>query len=423
MAISQKQKQFLKDDLPRMTIVEGCISSGKTFIANHKAIEHISTNYIQQGLIFFVGRTLKTLERNVLEPLVLQYGNNFKYSTHQKKANLCGMRIELEGCNDVTAEAKIRGSTAEFIYGDELTLWNEAFLTRCMGSLRTPNACFLGTTNPDKPSNFVKINFLDRQKELGLNNPSFNMQDNPSLTPEYIEQVSREYQGVFHDRFIKGLWVSAEGVIYPLFAENTDQFIVDEVNERLMIVTIGVDYGASASKTTFRATGITHGYKNVYILDEYDIKGVHTPEEIYKHFIKFYMRVYGKYKMAQYTFADYGALGQVITQGLYRKCQQERIPTKIEDCTKGKILDRIFLSSQLMAQGRLKILRKNKVTIKAFQDAVWNSKVPDERLDDGTSDIDSLDAFEYSIQSFYDKLIDAGRLQVGFNSIFQGTRL
>lgn len=62
-----------------------------------------------------------------------------------------------------------------------------------------------------------------------------------------------------------------------------------------------------------------------------------------------------------------------------------------------------------MAQKRLKVLSKNTVVTKAFQDAVWNDKKPDERLDDGTTDIDSLDAFEYSVNSFYENLINARR--------------
>ena len=35
----------------------------------------------------------------------------------------------------------------------------------------------------------------------------------------------------------------------------------------------------------------------------------------------------------------------------------------------------------------------------ALQDAVWNPKtLMDERLDDGSTDIDTLDAFEYTIE-------------------------
>jgi len=285
MAISNKQKKFLVSALPRMTIVEGCISSGKTFICNHKSIEHIVSNYTKQGLIFFVGRTLTTLERNVLEPLAMQYNGYFKYSINQKKANLCGIRIELEGCNDISAESKIRGSTAEFIYGDELTLWNKPFLLRCMGSLRTPNAAFLGTTNPDTPMNFVKVDYLDRMEELGLQNIKFDMNDNPSLTEEYKNQVSREYVGVFHDRFIKGLWVLAEGLIYP----NYKDFIVPTENRAYTEYQISSDYGIH-NPTCFGLFGKCNDIW--YLIKEYYHSGRETnqpktDEEYYQELVKF----------------------------------------------------------------------------------------------------------------------------------------
>lgn len=145
----------------------------------------------------------------------------------KKKASFCGIRIELEGCNDASAESKIRGNTAEFIYGDEITLWNKPFLMRCMGGLRVPGASFLGTTNPDAPTNFVKADYIDRAGELGLLDIRFKMSDNPALTQEYIEQVSKEYIGVHHDRFIKGLWIHAEGIIYRLFANNPQRYMRD----------------------------------------------------------------------------------------------------------------------------------------------------------------------------------------------------
>lgn len=101
--------------------------------------------------------------------------------------------------------------------------------------------------------------------------------------------------------------------------------------------------------------------------------------------------------------------GNVITMGLIKECARQRLSVQVRDCQKGKIKDRIFLSSTLMAQGRLKILRKNAQIITAFSEAMWNSKVEGERLDDGTTDIDSLDAFEYSINSFYENIIRSKR--------------
>ena len=44
----------------------------------------------------------------------------------------------------------------------------------------------------------------------------------------------------------------------------------------------------------------------------------------------------------------------------------------------------------------------------AFSDAVWNKEIidKDERLDDGSTDIDSLDAFEYTIERDMKYLIE-----------------
>lgn len=172
-----------------------------------------------------------------------------------------------------------------------------------------------------------------------------------------------------------------------------------------MFVTIGVDYGAGQSKTKFVATGITYAFQKVIILDELDISEVYDPEQLYTSFILFYKRIFEKYGMCQYAFCDYGALGNVLTLGLIRRCQKERLSIKIMDCSKGTIKDRIFLTSTLIAQKRLDILRKNTIIIKALQEALWNKNKEDERLDDGTTDIDSLDAFEYSINSFYENLV------------------
>ena len=64
-----------------------------------------------------------------------------------------------------------------------------------------------------------------------------------------------------------------------------------------------------------------------------------------------------------------------------------------------RIKDRINATLRLMGAGRLQLTEDCESLSKAFQEAVWNDKKQeDERLDDGTSDIDSLDAFEYTIE-------------------------
>ena len=106
-----------------------------------------------------------------------------------------------------------------------------------------------------------------------------------------------------------------------------------------------------------------------------------------------------------HCFADYGALGQVITFGLNKYLQEHAIPLRVQDCIKGRIVDRIELDCHLFGQMRRFILKKCKYLIEAYTQALWDTKHEDERLDDGTTPVDDLDASEYSIFPFYDKLM------------------
>lgn len=126
---------------------------------------------------------------------------------------------------------------------------------------------------------------------------------------------------------------------------------------------------------------------------------------MYEKFVEFYNRVKKDYGKVTHVFADYGALGQVITYGMNKYLQKNNIPIRVDDCIKGRILDRIEMDTNLMGQGRRFILRKCKYLIEAYAEALWNDKVQDERLDDGTTPVDDLDASEYSMFPFYDKFM------------------
>jgi hypothetical protein len=172
-----------------------------------------------------------------------------------------------------------------------------------------------------------------------------------------------------------------------------------------MIISIGIDYGATQGETEFKATGITPYFKQVWTLDEEKLSGLHSPEQMYEKFVEFYWRVVNEYGKVTHAFGDYGALGQVITFGLNRYLQQHGVPLKVDDCIKGRIVDRIELDCHLFGQMRRFILRKCKYLIEAYSQALWDDKKEDERLDDGTTPIDDLDASEYSMFPFYNKLM------------------
>ena len=126
---------------------------------------------------------------------------------------------------------------------------------------------------------------------------------------------------------------------------------------------------------------------------------------MYEKFVEFYWRVVNEYGKVTHAFGDWGALGEVLTFGLNRYLQQHNVPLQVKDCIKGRIVDRIQLDCSLFGQGRRFILNKCKQLKEAYEQAVWSDKEPDTRLDDGTSDIDSLDSSEYASFPFYDKLM------------------
>lgn len=405
---STKQREFLNNANRRWNIKYGATRSGKTYLDYYVIPKRIRNVAGQQGLIVILGNTKGTLQRNVIEPLQNIWGTELVSDIKSDNtAFLFGEKAYCLGADNIKHVNKIRGASFKYCYGDEVATWNEEVFQMLKSRLDKPYSKFDGTCNPEGPSHWFK-KFLD--SDADIYQQKYTLYDNPFLAKEVLQALETEYRGtVFFDRYILGDWKAAEGTIYMLFADETEKFLVDKVNEQLAIVSIGVDYGAGKSKIKFVASGITYNFRNVYVLDEMDLTGVYDPEQIYEKFIEFYKRVYDKYDKCQYAFCDYGALGNVITLGLIRRCQKERIPVQVVDCSKGLINDRIFLSSTLMAQRRFYILRKNTIITKAFQDALWNSKSQDERLDDGTTDIDSLDAFEYSINSFYENLINSRR--------------
>jgi len=413
--LNPKQVNFMLFDDRRINLLTGSVRSGKTYVSLLKWAIFVGSMPINCEFLM-AGKTITSLKRNCLGLLKELVGDNFTYSLSSKEGKLFGRRVWLEGANDDRAESKIRGMTLAGAYIDELTQIPEDFYRMLLSRLSVKSAKLYATTNPDTPTHWVKIDIIDNEK-IDKKIWHFTFDDNEILrneNQEYFDNLRAEYQSmgeVYYQRFILGLWVLAEGIIYKQFANNTEMFIKDEaVDEygnpiRFMIISIGIDYGATEGETEFKATGITQYFKEAWTIDELKMSGLHTPEDMYKQFIIFYNGVVEKYGKVTHCFADYGALGQVLTYGMNKYLQQNKIPLKIEDCIKGEINDRIFLDQMLFAQHRRFILKHCKYLIEAYKLAVWDDKHENTRLDDGTTPIDDLDASEYSMFPFYDKLM------------------
>lgn len=413
---SSKQDEFIRNATHRYNIKVGARRCGKTYLDNLWTIPtRILERSGKDGLYVILGVSKGTIERNVLQPLRQIYGKNMVGTINSNNiAKLFGEEVYCLGAEKISQVSKIQGTSIKYCYGDEVAKWNQEVFIMVQGSLDKPYSMFDGALNPENQSHWLKKDFLDKieEKNLDVYVQHYTIFDNPFLSKEFVDNLCKEYEGtVFYDRLILGLWKNAEGIIYKQFADNPSQFIkdkaVDENGNKInfMIISIGIDYGATQGETEFKATGITPYFRQVWTLDEEKLSGLHTPEQMYEKFVEFYKRVVAEYGRVTHAFGDYGALGQVITFGLNRYLQQHAIPLKVDDCIKGRIVDRIELDCHLFGQMRRFILRKCKYLIEAYSQALWDDKKEDERLDDGTTPIDDLDASEYSMFPFYDKLM------------------
>jgi len=274
-----------------------------------------------------------------------------------------------------------------------------------LSRLSLPNAKLMGTTNPDTPSHWLLTDFISRGENLNLHSWEFLLEDNDTLPKSYIKDIKKEYTGVFYDRFILGKWVAAEGLIYSKFANEKEKYIVDKIGPYdLQSIHIGIDYGASKSKTAFIAIGFTYGFREMYVLKEKTSLGIKTPEEMYESFFDFYEELEQKYGQIAFCYADWGGLGQVQTVGIQNYFLKQGKPIKLQDCFKVRIIERINMTFRLMGAVRFFIHKDCKETIEALSSAVWEENKDDVRLDNGSVNIDVLDAMKYAFSNYMQSL-------------------
>ncbi|MCI8915638.1 MAG: PBSX family phage terminase large subunit [Oscillospiraceae bacterium] len=231
-------------ELRRINLLEGSVSSGKTWISLVLWAFWVGS-MPQEKLYLMCAKSLTTLKRNCLILLQELVGErNFTFSIPAKEGVLFGRRVLFEGANDARAESKIRGMTLQGAYCDELTQFPEDFFTMLLSRLRVAGAKLIATTNPDHPNHWLMRRYIERADELDFLDVKFTIDDNTTLPPDYVENIKREYTGVFYDRFILGAWVVAEGLVYPMFSEA--QHVVDEIPWQALQRGrwyISVDYG------------------------------------------------------------------------------------------------------------------------------------------------------------------------------------
>ena len=416
MPFSSMQTAYLQNATRRWNVKVGATGSGKTYLDYAFVIPKRILNCTGAGLIVLIGNTKNTIERNILDPMRQIWSDKLVGSirSNDNTVQLFGKRCYVMGADKVNQVARIQGATIEYCYGDEITTWNREVFEMLKSRLRTENSVFDGTCNPAAPTHWFKT-FLDSDADIYTQ--AYTIDDNPFLTQYVIDELKKEYAGtVYYDRYILGRWKAAEGIIYCQFADDPDKYkikLTDAWMKDAVFITVGIDFGGNRSKTKFVATAVHRNFTKLTAIADYAIaggKGDIDANILNSEFVGFVQRLKKRFPSLpiKYIWAD--SAEQYLITGLF-KAVRFNFGSSIEvgDSAKRPIRERIIACNTLLNTERLFIADNCGMLEKGLSEAVWDSKTPDTRLDDFTSDIDILDAFEYSWERFIPKMVKVSK--------------
>lgn len=250
---SLKQKVLLEWWLPNSRycekdgiIADGAIRSGKTSVLSMSFVFWAMETFSNENFAL-CGKTIGSLRRNVVKPLKrMLLGRGYTIEEHRSENY---MTVSYKGVvndfyffggKDESSQDLIQGFTLAGVFFDEVTLMPESFVDQATARCSIEGSKMWFTCNPSSPSHWFKTKWIDKKTERGLIRVHFTMDDNPSLSERIKERYRNSYVGVFFDRFILGLWVMAEGMIYPMYKEA----LIDELPEgKPSDRVISIDYG------------------------------------------------------------------------------------------------------------------------------------------------------------------------------------
>ena len=385
----------------RVNLWEGSVRSAKTIASICRWIEYVK-NEAPEGLLVMIGRTQGTIQRNVIDVITDMLGTNDAYFLRgSDEFYLLGRKIVVLGANDERAKEKIQGSTIVGAYGDEVALWPESFYSMLLSRLSVKGAKFFGTTNPDSPYHWLKMNFIDRAHELDMLVFHFTLDDNPTLDPAYVENLKKEYTGLWYKRYILGLWVRADGTIYDMWDEAKHSGDVSAIlrargRTQFQRYFTATDYGTN-NPCTFGLYGYDGGAPPVYLVKEYyyDSKKAgrqKTDSEYGADFVNFIQGI----RPIVANYVDPSAASFMA------ELRKRGVPTTP---AKNEVLDGIRFVGSMLHNGLYLVDKRCSMTIKEYAGYVWDEKAQKRGEDAPLKTNDhAMDRDRYALFSHFHRL-------------------
>jgi PBSX family phage terminase large subunit len=409
---SQKQKQILSwwtDASPVRDydgiIADGAIRSGKTLSMALSFVMWAMYRFNGQNL-GMCGKTIGSFRRNVLIWLkIVLWSRGYKledrrndnllvvqwydHDNQQEKLNY----FYIFGGKDEQSQDLIQGITLAGILFDEVALMPESFVTQGTGRCSVTGSKFWFNCNPDSPSHWFKLSWINKAKQKKLLYLHFTMDDNLSLDEKTKDRYRRMYEGLWFKRFILGLWVLADGAIYDMWDDallvTDDQLpgqISDFSNHRRYI---GVDYGTTNPCVFYdaRDDGKILWFVNEYYYDSSTKGRQKTDSEYADDMVKFIGNEPYECIIVDPSAASFKA--ELRSRGLHVKDADN------------EVLDGIRTMATMMS---LKLIRVHKTKCRYFQQEVtgyiWDEKASDKGKEQPVKQFDHcMDAARYVIKT------------------------
>ena len=328
---------------------------------------------------------------------------------------------------------KIRGNSYGMWIATEINLHHDNTIKEANNRLLAAKRLkIFWDLNPDNPKHPIYTEYIDRYRDMaaegefpgGYNYMHCTIHDNITISPERLRAIESRYDknSIWYMRDIIGMRVIASGLIYRRFADDVStrrySFRIQDKPKDIMEINLGIDFGGSGSAHAFTATAITRGFGLVVVLASERIpckdRSGNTieidPDMLGKMFCDFVQRILSRYGYVTVVYAD--SAEQTLIAGIRSSLRRHGLGwVRVENALKTEINDRINATAILMAQRRFYYVQNECNSLEtALCTAVWD---PDEltknvRLDDGSSDIDSLDSFEYTFERRISQLIKYG---------------
>lgn len=388
LTLSSKQAISLARCDARYNLWVGAVRSGKSFVSLLAFIDFIKNGPKNDDFVI-IGKSLGSIKRNILGPLSDLLREEFTYSLQKGEATLFNRKIHLIGANDERAEHKIRGPTFAGAYVDEITIIPESVFTMLQSRLTHEDSKLFGTTNPDSPFHWLKTNIIDRAGEIDVKIWNFNLDDNPSLSQSFKDNIRKEYQGLWYQRYIEGQWVLAEGTIYDFFDRNLH--VIPAPPGAADFYVVGVDYGTT-NPTAFALIGYSERtFPNRWLEKEYYWDSKRTlrqkTDTEYAEDLKKFLSGYARVRTIYIDPSAVSFRVELIRQGFSGLIEAEN-----------DVLDGIRYHSAQLSNGTFKVCHNCTKAIEEYSTYRWDPKAAMRGEDKPIKENDHcMDAIRYAL--------------------------